>query len=198
MTVISRGAMRAMALGALLVASGAATGWSQGAPAAGISSVSAYSGTARITAVDPAARMVTLAFPDGRTASYKVGDTVQNLGQVRVGDTIEGAYEERLSFVLSGPNTATPRDRQVAAAARAAPGQTPAGAIARQTVMSWTVVRTDVAANSTSLVDPGGGQVRTFDVRTAEGRAQLPQVKAGDKLTAISTELTLVAVTPKR
>jgi hypothetical protein len=59
-------------------------------------------------------------------------------------------------------------------------------------------VRTDVAANTISLVDPGGGQIRTFDVRTAEGRAQLPRVKAGDKLTAISTELILVAVTSKR
>jgi len=198
MTIISRRTMRAMALGTLLVASGPATGWSQGAPVTGISSVSTYSGTARITAVSPTTRMMSLAFPDGRTASYKVGDAVQNLGQVSVGDTIEGAYEERLSFVLSGPDTAAPRDREVLAAARAVPGQMPAGGVARQTVVSWTVVRTDVAANSISLVDPGGGQIRTFDVRTAEGRAQLPRVKAGDKLTAISDELMLLAVTPKR
>jgi hypothetical protein len=198
MTFVSRRTMQAMALGVLMVVSGASDGWSQGAPVTGISSVSTYSGTARITAVNPTTRMVSLAFPDGRTASYKVADAVQNLGQVRVGDTIEGIYEERLSFVLSGPNTATPSDREVVAAARAAPGQMPAGAVARQTVVSWTVVRTDVAANTISLVDPGGGQIRTFDVRTAEGRAQLPRVKAGDKLTAISTELILVAVTSKR
>jgi len=52
---------------------------------------------------------------DGRTGSCKVGDAVQNLGQVRVGDTIEGTYEDRRSFALSEPDTATPRDRDLAA-----------------------------------------------------------------------------------
>jgi hypothetical protein len=191
-------AVRGGVLGVVLIASGAATAWSQGAPITGISTVSAYSGTAKITAVDTATRTVSLAFPDGRTGTYKVGDVVQNLAQVRVGDTIEGAYEERLGFVLSGPNTATPDNRAVAAGVRATPSQMPAGAVAREIVVSWTVVRTDVAGNTISLVNPAGGQVRTFDVRTPEGRAQLPRVKAGDKLTAISTELLMVAVTPKR
>jgi hypothetical protein len=70
--------------------------------------------------------------------------------------------------------------------------------MARETVTSWTVVRTDVAGNTISLVDPAGGQIRTFDVRTPEGRSQLPRVKPGDKLTAVSTELLLIAVAPKR
>jgi hypothetical protein len=100
--------------------------------------------------------------------------------------------------VLSGPNTATPRDRDLAAAVGAAPGQAPAGAVARETVLSWTVVRTNVAANTISLVNPAGGQIRTFDVRTPQGRAELPRVKPGDKLTAISAELLVVAVTKKR
>ena len=81
---------------------------------------------------------------------------------------------------------------------RAAPRQAPAGAIAREAVLSWTVVRTDSVANTISLVDPAGGQLRTFDVRTPQGRAELPRVKPGDKLTAISAELLVVAVTPKR
>lgn len=193
-----RGAALGVMLGVAMIASGTATAWSQAAPITGISTVSTYSGSAKITAVDTATRMVSLAFADGRTGTYKVGDVVRNLGQMRVGDTIEGTYEERLSFVLSGPDTATPRDRDVLAAVRAAPGQMPAGAIARQTVTSWTVVRTDVAGNTISLVDPAGGQIRTFDVRTPEGRNQLPRVKAGDKLTAVSSELLIVAVAPKR
>ena len=196
--MLSNKTVRAAALSAVLIVSGAATAWSQGAPIGGISTVSTYSGSARVTAVDPATRMVTLVFADGRTGSYKVGDAVQNLGQVRVGDTIEGAYEDRLSFVLSGPNTATPRDRDLAAVVRAAPGQAPAGAAARETVVSWTVVATDVAANKISLVNPAGGQIRTFEVRTPQGRTELPRVKPGDKLTAISSELLVVAVTPKR
>jgi len=198
MLMLSNKTVGAAALGAVLILSGAATAWSQGAPIGGISSVSTYSGAARVTAIDPATRRVTLVFADGRTGSYKVGDAVQNLDQVRVGDTVDGAYEDRLSFVLSGPNTATPRDRDLSAVVRAAPGQVPAGAAARETVLTWTVVRTDVAANTISLVNPAGGQIRTFNVRTPQGRAELPRVKPGDRLTAISTELLVVAVTPKR
>jgi hypothetical protein len=184
--------------GALLIVAGTATAWSQTAPLGGMSTVSTYSGSAKITAVDQANRTVTLAFADGRTATYKVGTAVQNLAQVSVGDTLDGAYEDRMSFVLSGPNTATPRDREVLAAVRAAPGQAPAGAIGRDVVTSWTVVSTNVSANTISLVNPAGGQVRTFDVRSPEGRAQLPNVKSGDKLTVISSELVVVAVSGKR
>jgi hypothetical protein len=184
-------------LGVAMIASGTAPAWSQAAPITGISTVSTYSGAAKVTAVDTATRMISLAFADGRTGTYKVGSVVQNLGQVSVGDTIEGTYEERLSFVLSGPDTATPRNRDVLAAARAAPGQMPAGAMARETVTNWTVVRTDLAGNTISLVDPAGGQIRTFDVRTPEGRNQLPRVKPGDKLTAVSTELLIIAVARK-
>ena len=198
MTVISRRAMQAALLGIALIGSGTAPAWSQGAALTGITTVATYSGAARIASVDQGSRTVSLAFADGRTGTYKVGDLVQNLGQVRAGDTIEGSYEERLSFVLSGPNTATPRDREVAAAAGAAQGQLPAGAGARQVVVTWLVVGTNVATNSISLVDPAGGQIRTFQVQTAEGRALLPQVKPGDKLTAVSTELLLIAVVPKR
>lgn len=196
--MISHKTVRAVAFGALLTVFGAATAWSQAAPIVGISSVLSYSGSARVTAIDPATRTVALTLADGRTDSYKVGDAVQNLGQVRVGDTIEGTYEDRLSFVLSGPDTATPRDRDLAAAVRAAPGQAPAAAAAREAIVSWTVVSTNVAANTISLVNPAGGQIRTFDVRTPQGRAELPRVKPGDKLTAISAELLVVTVTPKR
>src|ERR1700749_1981046 len=114
---ISRKA-RAGLFAALLIVSGTATAWSQTAPLGGMSTVSTFSGSAKITAVDQANRTVTLAFADGRTATYKVGPAVQNLAQVSGGDTLDGAYEDRMSFVRAGPNTATPRDREVLAGVR--------------------------------------------------------------------------------
>lgn len=196
--ILLRKVVRAGLFGAMLITAATATAWSQTAPLGGMQTVSSYMGAAKITAVDQANRTISLTFADGRTATYKVGPAVQNFGQVAVGDTIEGSYEDRLSFVLSGPNTATPRDREIIAGGRAAPGQMPAGVIGRDVVLSWTVVATNVAANTISLVNPAGGQIRTFDVRSPEGRAQLPNVKPGDKLTVISSELVLVAVTGKR
>ena len=142
-----------------------------GATATRIAMVSSSSGPAKVTAINQALRQVTLAFSDGRSGNYKVASAVQNFGQVNVGDTIDVSYEQRVSFALPGLNAAAP---------------------------GWTVVSANVAANTISVVDPTNGQVRTFDARTAEGRAVLPQVKPGDRLTAFATELVIVAVVSRR
>lgn len=65
----------------------------------------------RITAIDPATRLVTLTLPGGATINRKVSDAMQNLGVVKVGGEVFVGYEEKLSFVLSGPNARPPRDR---------------------------------------------------------------------------------------
>jgi hypothetical protein len=53
------------------------------------------------------------------------------------------------------------------------------------------------AGGTISLVNPAGGAVRTYNVTTPAGREQLPRVKAGDSLTAINTQVLVVAITPK-
>jgi hypothetical protein len=203
MMVVSRRAASTAALAIAFAVSFAAAAWSQAPAARGTQPITGFQvvtnsvGSAKVTAINPGARMVTLAFSDGRTGSYKVSDTIQ-IGRLGIGDTIEASYEEWLSFVLSGPDARTPADRDIAGAVRTGPGQVPAGAVANQTVVTWIVVGTDVPANTLSLVNPAGGQVRTFAVKSAAGRAELPRVKPGDRLTAISTELIVVAVVPNR
>jgi hypothetical protein len=203
MIIISRRAASMAALAIAFAASFAAMAWSQAPAAPGTQPITGFQvvtnsvGSAKVTAINPASRMVTLAFSDGRTGSYKVSDSIP-IGQLGVGDTIEASYEEWLSFVLSGPDARTPADREVAGAVRTGPGQMPAGAVANQTVVTWIVVSTDVPGNTLSMVNPAGGQVRTFAVKSAAGRAELPRVKPGDRLTAISNEFIVVAVVPKR
>ncbi len=150
---------------------GAAQPRASGSATTRIAMVSSSSGPAKVIAINQAMRVVTLAFPDGRSGNYKMAGAVQNFGQVNVGDTIDVSTEQRVSFALPGLATAAP---------------------------GWTVVSADVAANTISVVDPTNGQVRTFDARTAEGRAVLPQVKPGDRLTAFATELVVVTVVPTR
>jgi hypothetical protein len=71
------------------------------------------------------------------------------------------------------------------------------GARASQSIANWTVVRVDPAANTITLVNPGGGEVRTYNVTTDIGRQQLPRVKQGDSLTEINSRLVVAAITPK-
>ena len=188
---------------AMLAGSIAATGaiagaaYAQGQPIVGISTVVTYSIDATISAIDPVKRTVTFTGPAGRSLTSNVGPGVK-MDTSKVGGRVSVAYEEKLTFVLSGPNTATPRDRNVGVAVGAAGPRGEAGVAANQQIANWWVVSTDVAAGTVSLVNPNGGQIRTYSVATPEGRAQLPRVKPGDSLTAINTAVLVVSIVPKK
>ena len=175
----------------------AGSAFAQGQAIVGISTVTTYSADARITAVDPNARTVSLAFTNGATAVRQVGPSVANFAQTKVGDMVSLAFEDRLTFVLSGPNTKTPGDRDTTVTVARAGSGSVAGAAAGQTVASWWVTAVNPSAGTISLVNPAGGEVRTYNVTTPEGRAQLPRVKPGDSLTAINSSVAVVAITPK-
>jgi hypothetical protein len=164
----------------------------------GIQTVTTYSADARITAVDPAARTVSLAFTNGATATRNVSQAVADFGARKVGDMVSVGFEDRLTFVLSGPNVATPRDRDTSVtAAASATGLGAAGVSASEAIANWWVVGVNPAGGTISLVNPAGGEVRTYNVTTPAGREQLPRVKIGDSLTAINTQVLVVSITPR-
>jgi len=164
----------------------------------GIQTVTTYSADARITAVDPSARTVSLAFTNGATATRNVSQAVADFGARKVGDMVSVGFEDTLTFVLSGPNVATPRNRDTSVTATAsATGMGAAGVSASESIGNWWVVGVNPAANTISLVNPAGGEVRTYNVTTQAGREQLPRVKVGDSLTAINTQVLVVSITPK-
>jgi hypothetical protein len=164
----------------------------------GIQTVTTYSADARITAVDPAAGTVSLAFTNGATATRNVSQAVADFGARKVGDMVSVGFEDRLTFVLSAPNVTTPRNRDNSVtAAASATGMGAAGVSASEAIANWWVVGVNPAANTISLVNPAGGEVRTYNVTTQAGREQLPRVKIGDSLTAINTQVLVVSITPK-
>jgi hypothetical protein len=175
----------------------AVAGRAQDQAIVGIQTVTTYSADARITAVDPSARTVTVTYPDGAVRTHSVSPAVANFGATRIGDTVTIAFEDRLTFVLSGRNTPTPSNRDVSAIAATASGQNVTGVSASQAVGTWWVVGVDPAANSITLVNPNSGPVRTYSVTTQAGRDQLPRVKVGDSLTAINNQLLAVSITSK-
>src|SRR5258708_12774127 len=124
--------------GAGLAAAGSAL--AQQAPV-GIQTVPTYPADARITAVDPAARTVSLAFTNGATATRNVSQAVADFGARKVGDMVSVGFEDRLTFVLSGPNVATPRDRDTSVTAAASPtGLAPARVSAREAIANCWVL----------------------------------------------------------
>lgn len=175
----------------------AGAAFAQSRPIVGISTVTTYSADARISGVDPAAGTVTLAFTNGATAVRKVNPSVANFAQTKVGDNVSVGFEDKLTFVLSGPNARTPGNRDSSVTAAASAGGSVAGVSADQAVANWWVTGVDQANGKISLVNPTGGEVRTYSVTTPEGREQLPRVKIGDYLTAIDSQVTVVSITPR-
>ena len=163
----------------------------------GISTTTTSTAEGRIAAADTAARTVTLTMADGSSRTFKVSPAVATLGSTKVGDTVRVGIEEKRTFVLSGPNTKTPGDRSTSLAAVGTMGNTVGAVAADKSITTWWVTAVDPAGNKISLVDPGGGQIRTFSVDSSAGRANLPRVKPGDSLTAISTDIVAVSLTPK-
>jgi hypothetical protein len=203
--IFSKRRMIALALagsfaGGSFLATGSA--FAQGAPGTkpivGISTTTNYSVDGRITAIDPGTRTVTLTTSGGATVSRKVSEAVNNLGVLKVGDDVFVGYQEKLTFVLSGPNATPPRGRDNSVVVGVAGPKAEAGVAANQMVANWWVVGVDTAGGTLSLVNPAGGEVRTYSVATPEGRAELPRVKTGDYLTAIDSLILVVSIVPKK
>jgi len=164
----------------------------------GISTTSTATVEGRITAVDPASRSVTLTMSDGSTLTTKVSQSVANMGSTKVGDTVIIGMEEKRTFVLSGPKTKTPGDRDTTLTAVGTRGRAAGAVAADKSITTWWVTAVDPAANTISLVDPAGGQVRTLPVQGAAERNNLSRVKPGDSLTLIATDIVAVRLTSKR
>src|SRR5262249_3385156 len=124
-------------------------------------------------------------FSNGDTGTRKVSPSLVNFNTARVGDTVSVGFEDRLTFVLSGPRTKVPAGRDVGVAA------------GDEAIANWWVTAVDPAVGKVSLVNPAGGAVRTYTVSTPDGREQLPRVKPGDYLRAIDKEVLVVLITPK-
>ena len=164
----------------------------------GIQTTTHYSIVGRIAAVDTNARTLTITSADGTNRMLNVSPMAANITSTKVGDNVEVAVEDTRTFVLSSPGVQTPAPgaASVAGAVETSQGGV-AGARISQSIGNWTVVSVNPAGNTITLVNPGGGEVRTYDVTTDAGRQQLPRVKQGDNLTQINSRLVVASITPK-
>jgi hypothetical protein len=163
----------------------------------GIQSTTHYSLDGRIAAVDVNARTVTVTSANGTTRMLNVSPMAANISSTRVGDNVALAIEDTRTFVLSGANTPTPASGAASVTGAVETNQGVAGARVSKSIANWWVVGVDPAAHTITLVNPGGGEVRTYDVTSEVGRQQLSRVKHGDNLTLIDSRVLVASITPK-
>ena len=149
--------------------------------------------TATVAAIDMATRQVTLRRGDGTTFNVIAGPQVQNLPQLRIGDTVTLDYIDVLTLELkkggTGAGTSIVRRTD---ATRAELGQRPGGAVVKETKIVADVVAVDSLNQRVTVRGPQGNQV-TLPV---QDRAQFDLIRVGDQIEADYVEAAAVSITP--
>ena len=109
--------------------------------------------TAKVIAVDPAQRTVTLQGASGKTRTIEVGDQVHNFEQIKVGDTVHAKYTQALALELKkGPAAMSAPTEDRAITPPPAPGAKPGGTIARKVTAVTEVVAVDAAKGDVKVL----------------------------------------------
>lgn len=132
--------------------------------------------TAKVAAIDPVDRAVSLLTNDGQSINFQAGPEIRNLDQVKAGDTVRATYYESVVYELVQHGESAPGVNVADAAARAEPGEKPAAGVARMVSVVATVAAIDAKAPSATFTLPSGEQ-KTIKVRNPD---RLKGVKVGD------------------
>lgn len=152
---------------------------------------------AKITAIDPNTRAVTLVGASGHQVTVTAGSAVR-LDMLNVGDRVDARYFRSVGFMVAPPRggTGTPVSDDEMTQMVAQPVQAPGGVAIRLTKVSGTVVGIDLASHSIDVVNPSGGGVYTIDVTEPSRIAMLDSLKVGDTITAVVSQALAVSIQP--
>jgi hypothetical protein len=146
--------------------------------------------TATVQSINHRTRMVTLRRSDGERIRFHVGDEVRNLSQVRRGDQVNITYYQSVALRLRKPGSAKRGVTVDTGAARAEPGELPAGAVAREVTVTSKVVAVDRRSREVTLKLPSDERL-TFSVDDPD---RLARIRVGDLVQATYREAIAVAV----
>jgi Cu/Ag efflux protein CusF len=155
-----------------------------------IKSTNVVTATATVLAINHRTRMVTLLRSDGERVRFRVSDEVRNLSQVRKGDQVNVTYYESIALHLRKPGTGRVGVTVDEDAARAQPGELPAGAVAREVTVTSKVVGIDRQNQSATLQLPDRERM-TFPVQDP---SRLDRVRVGDLVQLTYREAIAIAV----
>ena len=145
---------------------------------------------AKVTAIDPATRQITLQGPKGKTETFKVSPVVKRLEEIQVGDDVNVKYERGLALQFQQPTEKDLEPSVSGVAERAGPEAAPAGTATMQVRSTVTVTAVDQKKRIVVLEGPGGNLYKV----KAGPDIKLQKVKAGQKFYAVYTESLAVSI----
>ena len=152
---------------------------------------------AKITAINPATRAVTLTGASGVPVQFTAGPAVR-LEMLKVGDAVNAKYYRSVGFVVNPPSggKGVPMSDDQMTQVMARPVTAPGGAAVSLQKVQGTVVGINLAGHSIDVVNPSGGGVYTVEVTDPARIAMLKTLKVGDTITAVVSQAIAVSVDP--
>jgi hypothetical protein len=157
---------------------------------AGIESVDVIKSTATVEKIDLEHRKVTLLLQDGKKKTYKVGNDVQNLDQVQVGDRLKMAYTEELLIAVGKSNEA-PGAASAGEMAVAQKGDKPGVVEVDTTAVSAKVLAVDPQKHRVTLLDADG---KKKTIKVSSKITNLDQLQPGETVDMVMTESLVVQI----
>jgi len=146
-----------------------------------------------VEAINVDNRIVTLrSLTEDKTVVMEVGDEVRNLAQVTVGDRVVVEFHQAVAVDLKKGGGLEATAGQAVVAARAQPGDKPAGGIGEATEVVATIVAIDRNEPSVTLKGPEGNLV---DV-VVQDPQKLVGVDVGDQVIITYTRAMAISVEP--
>ena len=149
--------------------------------------------SAKIDAIDPATRTITLQGPNG-PASIVAGPEVRNFDQIHVGDTVKITYTAALAASIT-KSKATPTTSVDVGAATAPLGAKPAAAVGQTISTTVRIESVDTSFDVVTFKRPDGSS-RTVSVSSPEGKKFIRTLKPGDLVDVAYTEALAISVVP--
>jgi hypothetical protein len=140
--------------------------------------------TTVVDAIDREARTITLKGPEGNTRTIQMMEDSNNIDKIVVGDTVNVEYVQHMSIEVMANDGMEPGTGTMAAVARNAEGETPAGMVMETTVTTATVEDINIEANTFKLKWPGG-DIKEYEAQNPEN---LKKSEVGDLVVVTYTE----------
>ncbi len=147
-----------------------------------------------VRSVNARTRQVAILTPQNRTITVVAGPEVQNFAQIRRGDRVRVRYEEAVAAQLAPRGTELPAQLDVAAA-RAMPGERPAGAIVTTVRDTVTINAVDTTNNMVTFTSSRGVR-RTLPVRSPQMQEFIRTIRPGQRVNVAIVEATAISVEP--
>ena len=134
--------------------------------------------TAKITAIDRAARLVTLEDEEGDAETIYAGPEVKRFDELKVGDTVTFRYYESVVSQVRKAGEPAPTKASGAPTLVRGTGARPSGTLSQQLTATVTIKEIDAKVPSMTVTLEDG---RTMSFKV-EDKKNLEKVKVGDKV----------------